>query len=62
MNQHIRLNTTCLAPPPFIEVLVYIISYFVLFDIVFEELFRQCGISFFILIVIQLDIFVIICT
>jgi hypothetical protein len=62
MNRHIGTNTICLTPSPFIEVLLprqeHVwsaicvlggIDYFsvVLFDIVFKELFIQCGISFF---------------
>ena len=75
MNRHIRPNKTCLTPPPFTEVLVpsqeylwsaicvlgvYIISFCVLFDIVLLKIIPT--ISFFILIVFHLDIFVIICT
>ena len=75
MNRHIRPNQTCLTPPPFTEVLVpsqeylwsaicvlgvYIISFFVLFDIVLLKIIPT--ISFFILIVFHLDIFVIIHT
>ena len=72
MNRHIRPNKTCLTPPPFTEVLVpsqeyvwsaicvlgvYIISLFVLFDIVLLRIIPT--ISFFNLIVFHLDIFVI---